>query len=89
MTTTYTPVTCQLVGNLESYVAFHSDLGRTFVDRQQAITWAIDELGHDDSRIATLTDGRLTAIGWGLSDFGPDEEDLAEIAGHLGYEVAA
>lgn len=79
MTTIYPPVTCQLVGNLESYVAFHSDLGRTFFDRERAIAWGIEELGHDDFRIATLTDGRLTAIGWGLT----------EIARQLGYKVAA
>lgn len=89
MTTLYIPVTCNLIGNLDQYVCFHSDLGRTFENRWDANSWGVDELGHDDFRIATVTDGRLTAIGWGEKDFGPDEEDLGEIAGQLGYEVAA
>lgn len=89
MITTYMPVTCNLVGNLDQYVCVHSDLGRSFENRWDAISWGVDELGHDDFRIATITDGRLAAIGWGVKDFSPEEEDLVEIAGQLGLEVAA
>jgi hypothetical protein len=89
VTTLYIPVTVGLVGTLDDCHTVHEDSGRDFTDRTEAMRWGMDYYGHDDFRIATVTDGRLTAIGFGVSDFGPDEEDLGEIAGQLGYEVAA
>lgn len=89
MTTLYIPVTVGLVGSLDDCTAVHEDSGRDFTDRGEALSWGMDYFGHDDFRIATVVDGRLTAIGGRDRDFGPDEEDLTEIAGQLGYEVAA
>jgi hypothetical protein len=89
MTTRYIPVTVGLVGTLDDFTTVHEDSGRDFTDRTDALRWGMDFYGHDDFRIATVTDGRLTAIGYAMSDYGPDEEDLGEIAGQLGYEVPA
>jgi len=90
MTITYLPVVCQLVGNLENWTAWHSAIepGKTFTNRWDAISWGIDELDHDDFRIATLNDGKLAAIGWGADDFDPAEEDLPAIARQLALELA-
>lgn len=87
MITAYMPVTCRIVGNLDEYDIVHTGLGRTFTDRGEAIAWGMDELDHDDFRIATLVGGRLAAIGWGDKDFTADEEDLPEIAAQLALEV--
>jgi hypothetical protein len=88
MTTTYTPVGFGLIGNLDHHTTVHEDSGRDFTDRTEALAWGEDYYGHDDFRIATKVDGRLTAIGVKLRDFGPGEEDLAQIAGQLGLELA-
>jgi hypothetical protein len=87
MTTTFTPVGCGLVGNLDHYTTVREDSGRDFTDRTEALAWGEDYYGHDGFRIATKVDGRLTAIGFAMSDFGPGEEDLAEIAAQLGVEL--
>lgn len=65
--------------------------GREFVNRETALRLATHELGHDDFNIATVVDGRLVAFGWGMNDFGPDEDgaphgghDLDEIARQIG-----
>lgn len=84
----YLPVTCQLIGSLDDWECWHTSLGRSFTDRAEAIAWGIDELDHDDFRIATLIDGKLAAIGSGDKDFAPDEEDLPAIARQLSLEVA-
>ena len=90
MATEYLPVRCEIVGNPGRWEDVHTSLGRTFTDRQEAIDWGIAELDHDDFRIATLVDGKLAAIGWGIDDFGPDDgEDLLAIARQLSVEVAA
>lgn len=84
MTTTYMPVACQLVGDLENWSTSYMSLGITCTDRADAVSCGIEELGHDAFRIATLIDGRLAAIGWGMDpDFDPAEEDLPDIARQL------
>lgn len=88
MTTTYLPVTCQLVGTVEDWTVAYSPLHREFTDRAEAFAWGIEELGHDDFRLATLVDGKLAAIGWGTDDFDPVEEDLPDIARQLARELA-
>lgn len=89
MTTVYIPVSCGLVGTLDDCTLVHEDSGRDFPTRAEALLWGYDYYGHDDFRIATVVDGRLTAIGWGDEDFDPAEENLPAVAAQLGYEVAA
>lgn len=82
------PVTCRIVGNLDAYDIVHTSLGRTFTDRAEALAWGMDELDHDDFRIATLHDGRLAAVGCEDWDFTAEEiEDLPGIARQLGLEL--
>lgn len=85
----FMPVTCSILGNLEDWECVHASIGRSFADRAEAIAWGVEALGHDDFRIATLVEGRLSAIGWGMDDFDPDEEDLPDIARQMALEVAA
>lgn len=75
-------------------VTYASD-GREYVDRAAALIDGQFDLGHDDFNIATVTDGRLTAFGWGMGDFDPDEDgtphgghDLDEIARQIGLAAA-
>ncbi len=88
MTTTYLPVTCQIVGNLDNFEHSYSLLGCEFSNRWDASSWGIDELGHDDFNIATLVDGELAAIGWGIDDFEPADSDLPDVARQLGVQLA-
>lgn len=92
MTTTYMPVTCQIVGNLELWHTAYHSLGRQFDDRAEAHAWGVEELDHDDFRVAILVDGKLDGIGWGAGPeaitFDPVEENLADIADQLGLDLA-
>lgn len=90
MTTTFMPVRLHVSYSDEhGYADFYTSMGQTFTDRAKAIRWGFAELNHDDFRIATLVNGRLSAIGFEMRDFDPDEEGLPEIAANLGLEVAA
>ncbi len=86
------PVTCQIVGSPELWHDEYTSLGRQFEDRAEAHAWGVEELDHDDFRIAVLVDGKLDGIGWGAGpeavDFDPVEENLADIADQLCLDLA-
>ena len=89
MTTTYMPVSMHVYSDGDDFDIVYSSSERQFTDRTEALTWGVEHYGSDDFRIATLTDGRLSAVGWGHDDFDPAGEDLPSAAANLGVEVAA
>jgi hypothetical protein len=94
-TTFYLVVTQRLWLNETGDGVTYATDGREFINRETAIRWATGDHGHDDFNIATVTDGRLVAFGWGMDDFPLDEDgcphghDLREIAEQIGLEVTA
>jgi hypothetical protein len=91
VTTTYLATAGQIVGTANSYeTVYHTD-GIQHPTRVAAWVHGCRTYGSDDFRIATLTDGCLTAIGWGAGgeakDFDPIDEDLGGLARQLGLKL--
>jgi hypothetical protein len=57
----------------------YTPLGQPHDERAAALSAGYDEAGSPDFYVATLTDGRVIAYGWGITDFEPGSHDLAEI----------
>lgn len=89
MSATFITAKGSIYTNGADFETAYATTGERFADRQAAIDHGLDVYGHDDFNIATLSEGRLVAFGWGLEDFAPDGEDLPDIARQLGLEVAA
>lgn len=95
MTTMYVVVQQYVQCTESGFEICYSADGIADEDRAVAVRTAVEVFGHDDFNIATVTDGRLVAFGWGMDDFGPDTDgaphgghDLAVIAEQIGLEVA-
>lgn len=85
MTTTYLVVTGCIVGNpTTGYQTCYNTTGIHHADRQKAINAGIRQLGHDDFGIATITDGKLTAFGYDMTDWThPDDWDPLAVSSGL------
>lgn len=86
MTAQYVVVVQQLWGRYDRDGMWHDGVEYTWTgglatDRADLIARAEADLGHDDFNIATIVDGRIVAFGWGMDDFGADE-DGAPFGGH-------
>ncbi|GAA2623709.1 hypothetical protein GCM10010399_63710 [Dactylosporangium fulvum] len=91
MTTMFVVVKQQIVGTPADYEVVYDCNGIEHQDRAEAIRLGVEALDHDDFSIATVVGGRLVAFGFGMDDFGPDEDgaphgghDLDEIARQIG-----
>ena len=91
MTTTFIATACHTVGTADNYETVYDSDHIEHPTREGAWSHGCKIYGSDDFRIATLTDGQLTAIGWGAGDdakdFDPIDEDLGGIARQLGLRL--
>lgn len=88
MTTTYLIVLQQLWGNYDTGGDWHDGCdyvphGEPSTDRAALVAATEAELGHDDFNILTLVGGLPSAFGWGMDDFGWDDDGVP----HGGYDL--
>lgn len=79
----YLVVVQQLWLNESGHGVDYVPSGPLWQDRAALVAAALDDLGHDDFSVATVVDGRVVAFGWGMDDFGPDEDG----APHHGHDL--
>ncbi len=99
-TTTYLAVIQQIWGCEDRYGNFHSGVnyvpyGEPREDRAGLLADTEAALDHDDFNVLTLVDGKPAAFGYGMTDFGPEDDgephggyDLGEIGRACGLAVA-
>ncbi len=100
MSTTYLAVIQQIWGREDHNGVLHSGVtftpyGEPREDRAGLLSDTEAALDHDDFNVLTLVDGKPFAFGYGMTDFGPEEDgephggyDLDEIAQACGLAVA-
>lgn len=87
-TTTYLAVIQQLWGAYDLDGDWHDGVdylphSEPSTDRAALVAAAEADLGHDDFNVLTLVDGQPAAFGYGMDDFGPDDDGEP----HGGYNL--